>query len=95
MAELRLRIDLDGETQNKTVADLTSRLLDMNSEWDSRASNPGEWLLSVQGPAEPDWLNDRWAEVRGSARHAHEVRELGHSSNEPLRIDQFDWSFRG
>jgi hypothetical protein len=94
MATLELRLELDGENQNKTVADLTQHLLEMNGEWWSRPSDPGEWLLSIEGAGDAQWLGECWEQVRGSARHAHTVIDPGHDSNSPLRVDQFHWSLR-
>jgi hypothetical protein len=91
MATLGLRIELVGETQNKTVADLTKHLLGLNQAWESKWANPGEWLLRIAGPGDAEWLNDCWEQIRESARHAHSVIDPQHGNNEPLRIDQFHW----
>jgi hypothetical protein len=91
MATLDLRIELDGETQNKTVADLTGHLLGLNQAWESRWADPGEWLLRITGTGDPQWLNESWEQVRDSARHAHSVIDPMDGANAPLRIEQFHW----
>ncbi len=93
MARLELNIDLNGETQNKTVADMTSQLLNLNSAWTSIASSPGQWLLEVPAPGDAgaSWFIERWEEVRSSTAHAHGECDEFAANNDTLALHQLVW----
>lgn len=93
LVQITVLIKLDGETQNKTVADLCHQLLEvLGTDWISDWSSPGECRLSIRGSGDVHWLLDRWEEIRQSAAAAHAVRNSFDGQNEPLRLEQFEWT---